>query len=158
MKVKFFRSIAPLILTPLMLFSSIGFSLDVHYCGDEVKSIGFFGATPCDMEESMNQQQDLSKLPPCHRKKIQEEENSAPKNGINQGQCCHNESFEFETSTDIEQLSTLDADLTQVSAVIIYTAINLNLFQPKVQLEFYENYKPPLIDEDISVLHQVFRI
>lgn len=82
MKVKFFRSIAPLILTPLMLFSSIGFSLDVHYCGDEVKSIGFFGATPCDMEESMNQQQDLSKLPPCHRKKIQEEENSAPKNGI----------------------------------------------------------------------------
>ncbi|MFT5823387.1 MAG: hypothetical protein ACI8ZM_004648 [Crocinitomix sp.] len=155
---KFSRKIAPLILIPLMLFSSIGFSLDVHYCGDEVKSVGLFGATPCEMEESMNQPQDLSKLPPCHRKKILEAENATPENGINQGQCCHNEIFNFEASSDVEPLTTLNIDLTQVSAVIVYTAINLNLFLPKVQLEFYENYKPPLIDEDISVLHQVFRI
>lgn len=140
-----------------MFFSSIGFSLDVHFCGDEIKSIGLFEATPCEMA-SMNQMQDLSKLPPCHRKKIEENERSTNKNGFNQGNCCHNESFDFEASSDVEPLSTLNVDLTQVSAVIVYSAINLELFQPKVQLKFYENYKPPLIDEDISVLHQVFRI
>lgn len=141
-----------------MLFSSIGFSLDVHFCGDEIKSVGLFSATPCEMEESINQPQDLSQLPPCHQKKIKEEGDNSPKNGINRGKCCHNESFDFEVNSDVEPLSMQKVDLTQLSAVIIYTAIDLHLFQPKVQLEFYENYKPPLIDEDISVLHQVFRI
>jgi hypothetical protein len=66
-----------------MLFSSTGFSLDVHFCGDEVKSIGLFHATPCEMEQSMNQEQDFSKLPPCHRKMIQEERGSGSENGFN---------------------------------------------------------------------------
>ncbi|NOQ70395.1 MAG: hypothetical protein GQ574_00210 [Crocinitomix sp.] len=155
---KFLRKIGPFILIPLMLFSSTGFSLDVHFCGDEVKSVGLFNATPCDMEESMNQSQDLSNLPPCHRKMILDAENSTPKNGLNQRPCCHNETFDFEVSSDVEPLLIQKVDLTQVNAVIVYAAINFNLFQRKVELEFYENYRPPLIDADISVLHQVFRI
>lgn len=154
----FSRKIAPLILIPLMLFSSIGFSLDMHFCGDELKSVGLFGATPCEMEEAMNENQDISNLPPCHQKMLNKVKKTSSKNGFNRGKCCHNESLDFEVNSDVESLQIQETDLTQVSAVIIYTAINLNLFQPKVQLEFYENYKPPLIDEDISVLHQVFRI
>lgn len=140
-----------------MLFSSIGFSLDVHFCRGEIESIGLFEASPCEME-SMNKLQDLSELPPCHRKKLDENENSTSNDGFNQGKCCHNENFDYEVNSDFEPLSTQQIELTQISAVIIYTAIDLNLFQPKEQLEFFQNYKPPLIDEDISVLHQVFRI
>lgn len=141
-----------------MLFSSIGFSLDVHFCGNEIKSIGLFSATPCEMEESVNQPQDVSQLPSCHQKKIREKENTSSKTGINQGKCCHNESFDFEVNSDVEPLSMQKIDLNQLNAVIIYTAIDLGLFQPTIQVEFYENYRPPLIDEDISVIYQVFRI
>lgn len=141
-----------------MLFSSIGFSLDVHFCGGHVESVGLFGAAPCEMEASMNQMDDFDKLPPCHQKKIKEAQNESPKNGFNHGKCCHNENFDFEVSSDFEPLSTQNVDFFQVSAIIVYTAINLNLFEPKLQPKFYKNYKPPLIDEDISILHQVFRI
>ena len=40
----------------LMFSSSIGFSMDVHFCENQIESVNFFGdAEPCEMmQESMN--------------------------------------------------------------------------------------------------------
>jgi hypothetical protein len=108
--------------------------LDVNFCVDEIKSIGLFNATPCEMEESMNQMQDLSQLPPCHRKKILEEANEAPKNGINQRQCCHNESFNFEANPDIEPIALQEVDLTHVNAVMFILLLTLTYSNLKYSL------------------------
>lgn len=142
----------------MMLFSTIGFSVDVHFCGGEVKSIGLFEATPCEMEQNMNGSQVLSELPACHQRKVKEDQKSKNSNGFNRSKCCYNENFNFETSAEVESLSLLNVSIEPISAVLVYTAINLCLLQPRTEPLFYKNYRPPLIDEDISVLHQVFRI
>lgn len=154
---KILRKIAPLFLIPLMLFASIGFTLDVHFCGDEVKSMGIFGATPCEMEADMNQTVDLSTLPPCHQKMMMANQ-SENKNGFNQTKCCHNESFNFESSSELPTLAEKNISITQLNAILVYSAIHFGILKPIVQPKSYTNYRPPLIDQDISVLHQVFRI
>ncbi len=142
-----------------MLISSFGFSLDVHFCGDEIKSVGFFGADECEMENALTEK---STLPPCHR--MSEKSSSHCKKSIVGEQqvktppCCHNETFNYEASTELNK-SVLDLEkVSNVSAVLVYVALINHLFSfEKEQVSFY-NYKPPLIDQDISVLYQVFRI
>lgn len=155
---KIFRKIGPFLLIPLMLFSTIGFSIEIHYCGGEIESIGLYNAAPCEMEASMNQVQDYSHLPPCHQKKLKEAAKSNNKNGFNTGKCCHDESFNFEINPDLESPTTNLTVLSQVQAILIYTLVDFNMLQTQLQRPIYRQYKPPLIDEDLAILHQVFRI
>lgn len=44
----------------LILISSFGILLDIHYCGGKIKSIGFFTDAPsCEMQEDNCSQEDL---------------------------------------------------------------------------------------------------
>ena len=155
---KISRNIAPFILIPLMLFSSIGFSIDIHYCQDEVKSIGFFNATPCELDQKMDEAVDLSRLPRCHRKKLEKEKNNKPKEGYNVDTCCHNKRLIFSNTAEITNVVAADFSINQVDVVLFYAAVNLCLISTNIPPVFYKNYVPPLLDRDISVLQQVFRI
>ena len=50
MNTKFSYRALAMFMAFLMFSSSIGFSMDIHYCGDELKSFSFFGdAEACEM-------------------------------------------------------------------------------------------------------------
>lgn len=153
------RSIAPFIFIPLIFLSTVGFSLDVHFCGGEVKSIGLYKTEPCQMEGLAMSEDAFKKLPPCHQKMMLEKQQKSPeRNGYNADNCCHNEQFSFEGSSVAEvSVSTL-LKAEKVQAVLIYTAINLQQLQVNQRPLFYAKYRPPLLRQDISVLYQVFRI
>ena len=159
----FFRKIGPILLLPLMFISSFGFSLDMHYCGGEIKSIGLFGAEACEMEDMQMNQTDDSNLPPCHRKnKIDTQKkcssSSSSKEGFNTSPCCHNESVNFEGNSTITQAANTIPDLQNVQAVLAYVIV----LNQAIHFDFhsfdYQNYKPPLLVEDFSTLQQVFII
>ena len=150
------RKIAAILLIPLMLLSSFGFSLDVHICRGEIKSVGLFSAEPCEMEAQMNSEKDISDLPPCQQRLIKKNQSNGQKNGFNNGQCCHNEQMNFESSSEMQLSKT--PTLSQFKAVIVYTAIDLQLFNAPITPELYEHYVPPLRPDNLHILHQVFII
>lgn len=56
-------------------------------------------------------------------------------------------SFDFKSSSDLYQL-----------AVISYVLLDYDLFSVENESPEYHNYSPPLPDENLMVLNQVFRI
>jgi len=139
----------------LMFSSSIGFSMDIHYCGDELKSFSFFGeAEVCEMMQP---------------KKVKESNHScceAPKKEVKschnretiKGNCCHNESLVIDNGGELE---TSDFSLEQFQQVLVAVIVlfpNVNLFKTASKQVNYAYYNPPPIIKDISILHQVFRI
>ena len=152
------RHIAPFVLIPLLLVSTIGFSLEIHFCGGEVKSVGLFEAEPCEMENEKLSTEEFAQLPPCHQKMYLANQEKKEKDGFNQDQCCHNEQIIFETEDGEKQISLDPTEVDRVQAVLIYTALDLHLFSTKRAVLGEEDYKPPLPHQDRSVLYQVFRI
>ena len=76
---KSLQKIGALLLIPVILFSSFGFTIDVHYCKGEIKSIGFLSqAEACEMANSSNEIDE--NLPPCHQKKLREKLEYSKKN------------------------------------------------------------------------------
>ncbi|WP_066756273.1 HYC_CC_PP family protein [Crocinitomix algicola] len=155
---KILRSIAPFLLIPLLLVSTIGFSLEVHFCGDEIKSIGLFEAEKCDMEKDVLSAEEFEKLPPCHQKKYLAEQESKEGNGFCQNNCCHDEQLNFDSEDATKQATVNYTDLNEIQAILIYAAIDFQLFNPTKFVSNYRAYKPPLLRQDITVLQQVFRI
>ena len=67
----------------MLLLSSTGFAMDVHYCQDQLKSISLIGKA-----KSCHEKQET---PPCHHKK--DSLSKAEKDN-----CCHNETVVIEKS------------------------------------------------------------
>jgi hypothetical protein len=138
----------------LMFSSSIGFSMDIHYCGGELESFSFFGdAEPCEM---MQPKQEKKSLSCCE----------APKNEIKschnretvKGNCCHNESLVIDNGGELEISDFSLEQFQQVLVAIIVLFPNVDLFKTSNKYVNYTHYIPPPITKDISILHQVFRI
>lgn len=154
---KALRKIGAILLIPVILFSSLGFSVDVHFCKGEAKSINLFGeAEACDMggiDEN---------LPPCHQKKLKELksliENTHHENGDLKSICCYNETFNFEANQEIEEqkldISSHDFQLVMVACILC----DYSFFVDEEHSPSYSNYDPPLIRQDFSVLYQTFLI
>ena len=121
---KSLQEIGAVLLIPVILFSSFGFTIDVHYCNGEVKSIGFLSeAEACDMGGLANEI--FESLPPCHQKKLKEQnekiKNTQHKNGDLKSNCCHNHTFIFESNQEIEQtdaeISLLDVQVMMLACI-----------------------------------------
>ncbi len=132
----------------LMLISSTGFSVDIHYCQDSIAGISFFGKADC----CKSKMQSTS----CHASKSVKVGIKNPK----KDDCCHNESIVIEKS-DIEapithlsfnqdfQLCLFIPFITTNPKCIIGTTGDRNTFAL---------YKPPLPERDIYSLYQTFLI
>jgi hypothetical protein len=159
--VKTLQKIGALLLIPVILFSSFGFTINVHYCKGEIKNVSFFvEAEACDMA-SMSNQIDAN-LPPCHQKKLNELkkkiEDSNNKDGHIESTCCHNQTFVFESNQEIEQndvqLTALDVQLVMIAWLLC----DYSFFTKNTSAPVYSDYDPPLIRQDFSVLFQSFLI
>ncbi len=143
---------------PVVLFSSFGFTIDVHYCKGEVKSIGLFGkAQPCEMA-GLSDQIDAS-LPPCHQKKLKEKtKKSNNKDGTIRSNCCYNQTFVFESNEEVEQndlqISASDVQVVMMACILC----DYSFFIHEISAPTYADYDPPLIRHDFSLLYQSFLI
>ena len=144
MKTKALHRNTALILAFLMFFTSIGFSVDFHYCKGDLKSFSFIGkASACHQTK---------KACPRH-KEMKSEEKS------NDSKCCSNETVVVE-DLDVDYNFSSDAELTdlQVKFVtdFVYTLNGLTL--PNIVKSDFPKTDDPLPPRDIYVLLERFLI
>jgi len=152
--------IVALTMAILMFSTSIGFSMDIHYCGDEMKSFSIFGdAEKCEMATKKKVEEEQSHAC-CHNKAKADKKMSCHLNTDgDDSNCCHNEEIVLELDSDF--------DLNQDAEVVIqqdfvfttlYIFNSLFVYTIEEKTTPYFQYKPPLLIADVSILHQVFII
>jgi len=142
---KTYRFLA-LCLVVLVFLSSAGFTIDMHYCNNELKSISLIGkAKPCH-EPTLKQC-------PFH-KKMQEKSAESSKDAKG---CCENKTEHFQSDQD-QQIQNIDFKLSQPIQLFI-TAFITNFISNngfEKELIVFTRYRPPIIQKDIPVLIQSF--
>ncbi|MEP2026175.1 MAG: hypothetical protein ABJH98_07745 [Reichenbachiella sp.] len=138
------RKFISISLAIILLVGNSGFSLATHYCsGLAVESKVVLGhrALDCGMD---NMDKACEKDSPIG---IQ----------IKDGQCCENTYQSLEIEDDFKpSIAQSHVNVEFVAAFVIsFFHLSISSIDEEPQ---YANYSPPLIDQDISVLHQVFRI
>lgn len=127
-----------------MLTTNMGFAVATHYCGGlavESKVVLGHEALDCGMA---NMDKDC-KAPPLEGTHLSKKP------------CCENKYQSIDTEDNFKP--TIVQSLVNVEFVAAFIVTFLHLPISSVNEEpQYANYSPPLIDQDISVLHQVFLI
>lgn len=145
-----YRIIA-LSMASLMFLTSIGFSVDIHYCQGHLKSFNFFGKAKNCYE--------LANAPtPCekHENRIPQQKDNG--SSIDKKECCHNKLFHTLTDQNKEIQTSefiLSQQLQQFVVAYVVTFF-INDFSQESTTADYVHYKSPLIARDISVLIQSF--
>ena len=155
MDTKFSYRALALFLAFLMFSSSIGFSMDIHYCGGELESFSFFGdAEPCEMMQPKQEKKSDHSCCEAPKKEIK----SCNNRETVKGNCCHNESISMSNGGAFEVDDISIEQFQQALTAVIILLPNFNLFSVTIERVNYAHYNPPPIIKDISVLLQVFRI
>jgi hypothetical protein len=136
---KVIRPIVSLILAGLVLLASIGVNVNLHMCGGKVKSSAVFGKAAGCPPSTMS----------CHRTSHSTENGCCQeKNIVLKGKVS---SAEVRTSLEL----TPSHYLVAVILPVLYFIHGGNSSAAPAQ---FANYKPPLLQRDISVLVQSFLI
>lgn len=125
------------LLSLVVLFSTFSFTVESHYCGDELIEVSVFSAVEgCGMEMISD---------------------STENQFIIKKTCCRNEA-DFVEGNSADQQGLQKKILPQVYFVASLLFSYQNLFtSPTSEIAYYQ-YKPPLINEDITILFENFRI
>jgi hypothetical protein len=139
------------ILATAIYFSSIGYTLNSHYCKDElINTAIFFKAEPChkSIVDFDKLGIDISKLQPCCIKALQEEHKS---------KCC--EDVTEYSKVDIEN-SCIDYAFESNVDIAKYLPLHTHTFilSSHKNIGFNPFYKPPNLNRNFSILFQVFLI
>ncbi len=151
MVIRLSHRIASLTMALLLLLSSTGFSIDVHYCQDQLMGISFMGkAKSCHDHDSTSLCHHAKKT--CHDK-IDKEDNSE------KDKCCHNESIVIKKSeTDATSPLLASTEAIHLDFVTAFVAVYFFNYKLDTYFQTFEQYKPPLPDRDFLLLYQFFLI
>lgn len=145
-----------------MFTSSVGFSMDVHFCGNELKNFSFVGeAEACEMQDAQVVEVKDAQVEHacCHApKKVEKVKEICNHKEQAKGVCCHNETFEMIASGEIETSKISLPQFQQMLIAVIVLVPNINIFEVVSEPINYAFYNPPPLVKDVSILHQVFRI
>ena len=135
----------------LLFVTSVGFTVDMHYCQGKLKTFSFFGkAKSChDIGEGM-------KNCPFHAQMKQA--NKSKSNTISKKGCCSNKTLHFQSDQDQpNQLNNALVINPQLqSFVIAFVEIFINSSVIETDKPSFVLYKPPLIPRDIYVLLETY--
>lgn len=136
---KTISNIAVFFLTALLLFSSVSFTVEKHFCGGQIFSESFFGKTEkCGMDD------DLCKA----------ENNNL---SVTKKSCCKDE-IQFINGSLFEKAPVLKLESNQQN-FIVFNLIDTVLFSQKEnESTHFKNYFPPPNTHNFNILYQVFRI
>ena len=138
---KLFRPIVSLFLATIVLIASIGVTVNFHLCAGQVQSLALYiKAQPCKM--------DMPKA--CH---------NAKHVSMRKG-CCQEESLVLkgkETNAEVKTATQLTPSFNLIAVIlpVLYSIIDLD---SSVAAPQYAQYKPPLLEQDITVLVHSFLI
>mgnify|MGYP005989950577 CR=1 FL=1 len=127
--------ISTLTLAFLVLFSTLSFTVEKHYCGDFLVDVSFAGkAEGCGM-------------------KMDSKIISIKKN------CCKDEIHQIEGQDELQQASDVKFNIKNQQFLIAFTVSYEDLFIKKESKKTFQKYFiPPDIILDYQVLHQTFLI
>lgn len=139
MKLKKSYRVTALILAFLMFFTSIGYSIDFHYCKGDLKSFSLFGkAASCHTQKKSCPNHTNTQLSPEKEK-----------------DCCSNEKLEIDNlDVDYDISSTIDFNDLQVKSKVIFAFVH-NYIEHNFNYIKSSNYfkkAVPIPQRDIYVL------
>jgi hypothetical protein len=133
------HKIASFLMAIVVLFSTMSFTIDMHYCGDTlVDSAIFHKAEPCGME--------MQKSTPSSDCNITIKD------------CCSNEQLVIDGQDELKiSFDTLTFEQQLFVTSFVYSYINLfEGFQENVTL--YRDYRPPIVIRQIYKLDETYLI
>ncbi len=133
-------------LSALVLLSSTSFTFGIHFCMGQLESIAFFSsADPCEMAQQKT---------PCATDKhdLDCDHQQVTKKG-----CCEDHTLVLEGSEELSIVKSISAPDFQMTAVL-YALVSFIFTSPSVDYYSFNDYSPPLINRDITVLVQSFLI
>ena len=125
----------------LLLFSSIGLSLDIHYCQGNIKSIGVYASA-----EKCTGEMEVTKC------------SNHSDDGISRTPCCSNEQFFYQTGNADNTPNFIDTQIIPI--VTIRQGDNdaqTDVFF-KENVLTYNGSDPPLVVQDLNILYDTFLI
>lgn len=146
------RSIS-IFLSFVVLISSTCFGADMHYCKSDLQSVAFFDtAKPCKKMQS----EELS--PCCKARKMRIQEALKGKTVFKKAKCCHNKSIAYKYDQNAN--SEIKISVTQLQKINVFELISPIEVYAGFQKQINSFREPPevLIDRDLQVFYQVFRI
>jgi len=135
----------------LMFFTSVGFTVDMHYCQGKLKTFNFFGeAKSChDIGQGM-------KDCPFHKK--MEAASKSNESTISKKDCCSNKTIHFQADQDqqnqIDNALVVSPQLQYFVIAFIEVFINSSVIE--TDKPSFALYKPPLIAKDTYVLLETY--
>jgi len=135
------RSISSLFLASIVFIASIGVTVNLHLCGGEVRSVALFvKAKPCPNE-----------IPKACHGSVHHSKNNG---------CCEEESFLLkgkETNAEVKTATQITPSFKFITVIlpVLYSIASIDSF---IDTPKYAYYKPPLIEQDITVLVHSFLI
>lgn len=134
-----------------MLLSATGFSMDLHYCQNQLQGISLIGkAKSCHEKRSTMT---------CHKEKMTCQHHQNKEDQADKEDCCHNVKVVVKSNdTDATSPQTfVQTDLLLTFLATFHICLGFN-DQIEKEIHSYLNFKPPLPDKDIQILYQVFLI
>ncbi|WKN44801.1 HYC_CC_PP family protein [Tunicatimonas pelagia] len=128
------------VLALLILISSVGFSVNMHFCMGELVSVSLFGeAEPCAMAASE---------PSCHASDTAK---------ISKMDCCQDSSFSVKSEAEAATSYTVEIPRSALTSLVLLPFLPLDFLLPTTSILTdypYLAYKPPLLSQDVPVLVQ----
>lgn len=124
----------------VVLMTTMSFTVDMHYCGDNLVDFSFIqSAKTCGMEK-------VQATKGCEKPMLSEKSCCSDEQMVKQGQ------DDLKTSFD-----TLSFE--QQTFIAAFTYSYIKLFEGTASTDVsYKDYPPPFVKRDVQVLHQTFLI
>lgn len=137
----------------LLFFTSVGFSVDMHYCNGELKSSNLFGKAKSCHEIGQGM-----KNCPHHKKMLEAKKANDTK--LSKKGCCSNQTVHFQFDQDQQQEVHSSVVFNKQLQYFVIALVDtfLNTGTQISEKSVYAQYKPPLVPRDIYVLLETFRL
>ncbi len=122
----------------LLLLSTISWTVEKHLCMGRVMDIALFNhAEDCGMKAGLSLLEDADTV---------------------KKHCCNDEAFTMQGQDDLtHDISSFD--FSQKVFLISFTSSYIGLFEETTDENVdFDSYPPPILAEDLNILHQVFLI
>jgi len=136
---KVFHKIIAMVMAFVVLFSTMSFSVGMHYCGDTLVDAALFEkAKSCGME-------------------IRKEASSSY-SPVMEKNCCHDEEILIKGQNELKiTFESLDLHQQVFITSFVFSYIN-SFIEPNEKVNTFDDYPPPLIVKNIHKLDEVYLI
>ena len=137
---RFLHKILAFSLSAIVLFTTMSFTLDLHYCGDELVDFSFLqSAETCGMEKPLSENE-------CNTI-------------VTDTACCSDKQIVVDAQDDLKNRPFQKLTPEQQIFVAVFTIVNINLLEGlDMNIIPFRDYKPPLLIRDIQKIHETYLI